>query len=200
MQVQSVLCGDIVALQGIKHSFSGDTLLDSKDDSNFQLEKITFPDPIYTASVEYNSVKDKTKVLEALQQMQKEDTSFQLIEDKESGQLLIQGLGELHLEVIRDRLELEFNLSIALGKMKVKYKESISNHQSLSLEYSKVINNKPNYFTLELLAENIEHDESLESFSYSNQIIIDFQRSRDFDSNFELYKKYRIENDKNNMI
>jgi elongation factor G len=66
MQVQSVLCGDIVALQGIKHSFSGDTLLDSKDDYNFQLHKIVFPDPIYTASVEYNSVKDKTKVLEAL--------------------------------------------------------------------------------------------------------------------------------------
>ena len=76
VQVATVSAGDIVALQGIKHSKAGDTLLDSKDNSRFTLEQIEFPEPIYTASVEYNSVRDKAKVLEALENMQKEDGSF----------------------------------------------------------------------------------------------------------------------------
>src|SRR3954447_24809693 len=116
--------GDIVACIGVKDALTGDTLCDQ--DHPIILEKPTFPDPVISMSVEPKTAADKQKLGEALTTLKREDPTFQANYDQETGQTIIAGMGELHLEILRMRLTRDHKVDVVVGKPKVAYKETIS--------------------------------------------------------------------------
>jgi elongation factor G len=116
--------GDIVAVIGIKDAFTGDTLCDP--DSPILLEKPSFPEPVISMSIEPKTAADKQKLGEALTTLRREDPTFQAKYDEETGQTIIAGMGELHLEILRLRLTRDHKVDVIVGKPKVAYKETIT--------------------------------------------------------------------------
>ncbi|HDD56202.1 MAG TPA: elongation factor G [Chloroflexi bacterium] len=116
--------GDIAAVLGLKNSFTGDTLCDPK--SPIILENITFPDPVIMVAIEPKTAADQDKLATALQKLSEEDPTFQVRVDGDTGQTLISGMGELHLEVLVDRMLREFKVQARVGRPRVAYKESIT--------------------------------------------------------------------------
>jgi elongation factor G len=116
--------GDIVACIGIKDALTGDTLCDQ--DHPIILERPTFPDPVISMSIEPKTAADKQKLGEALTTLRREDPTFHANYDEETGQTIIAGMGELHLEILRNRLTRDHKVDVLVGKPKVAYKETIS--------------------------------------------------------------------------
>jgi elongation factor G len=116
--------GDIVACIGIKEALTGDTLCD--DDHPILLEKPTFPEPVISMSIEPKTAADKQKLGEALTTLKREDPTFQANYDEETGQTIIAGMGELHLDILRTKLVRDMKVDVIVGKPKVAYKETIS--------------------------------------------------------------------------
>ncbi len=115
--------GDIVACIGIKEALTGDTLCDP--DNPIILEKPTFPEPVISMSIEPKTAADKQKLGEALTTLKREDPTFQANYDEETGQTIISGMGELHLEILRNKLTRDMHVDVVVGKPKVAYKETI---------------------------------------------------------------------------
>ncbi len=115
--------GMIIAIPALKFTVTGDTL--SNPDHPILLEKMTFPEPVVSVAIEPKTQADQVKLAETLQWLTEEDPTFRVRYDEETGQTLIWGMGELHLEIIADRMVREFNVGIKLGKPQVAYKESI---------------------------------------------------------------------------
>jgi elongation factor G len=124
-EVDEVYAGDIAAGVGIKQTSTGDTL--SAPDAPVVLEAITFDDPVVHLSIEPKTKVDQEKLSIALQRLGEEDPTFQVRSDEETGQTVISGMGELHLEVIVDRLKREFKVEAAVGRPQVAYRETIRN-------------------------------------------------------------------------
>jgi elongation factor G len=116
--------GDIVACIGIKDALTGDTLCDQ--DHPIILERPTFPEPVISMSIEPKTAADKQKLGEALTTLRREDPTFHASYDEETGQTIIAGMGELHLEILRNRLTRDHKVDVLVGKPKVAYKETIS--------------------------------------------------------------------------
>ncbi len=116
--------GDIVACIGIKEALTGDTLCDM--DNPIILEKPTFPEPVISMSIEPKTAADKQKLGEALTTLKREDPTFQANYDEETGQTIIAGMGELHLEILRNKLTRDMKVDVLVGKPKVAYKEAIT--------------------------------------------------------------------------
>ncbi len=116
--------GDIAAVLGLKNSFTGDTLCESG--SPIILENIAFPDPVIMVAIEPKTTADQDKLAIALQKLSEEDPTFQVRVDGDTGQTLISGMGELHLEVLVDRMLREFKVQARVGRPRVAYKESIT--------------------------------------------------------------------------
>jgi elongation factor G len=116
--------GDIVAVIGIKEAMTGDTLCDA--DNPIILERPTFPEPVISMSIEPKTAADKQKLGEALTSLKREDPTFQASYDEETGQTIIAGMGELHLEILRNRLVRDHKVEVIVGKPKVAYKETIT--------------------------------------------------------------------------
>src|SRR5689334_14752861 len=116
--------GDIVAVIGIKEALTGDTLCDP--DNPIILERPTFPEPVISMSIEPKTAADKQKLGEALTTLRREDPTFQAKYDEETGQTIIAGMGELHLEILRLRLTRDHKVEVIVGKPKVAYKETIT--------------------------------------------------------------------------
>ncbi|MEJ2412032.1 MAG: elongation factor G [Anaerolineales bacterium] len=116
--------GDIAAVLGLKESFTGDTLCET--DSPIILENISFPDPVIMVAIEPKTGADQDKLATALQKLSEEDPTFQVRVDGDTGQTLISGMGELHLEVLVDRMLREFKVQARVGRPRVAYKESIT--------------------------------------------------------------------------
>jgi elongation factor G len=116
--------GDIVACIGVKEALTGDTLCDQDDP--ILLERPTFPEPVISMSVEPKTAADKQKLGEALTVLKREDPTFQANYDDETGQTIIAGMGELHLEILRMRLTRDHKVDVVVGKPKVAYKETIT--------------------------------------------------------------------------
>jgi elongation factor G len=116
--------GDIAAVLGLKFSFTGDTLCDASD--QVVLENITFPEPVISVAIEPKTIADQDKMALALQKLAEEDPTFQVRSDPETGQTLIAGMGELHLEVLVDRMLREFKVQARVGRPQVAYRESIT--------------------------------------------------------------------------
>jgi elongation factor G len=121
--VQSISAGDIGALVGPRFTTTGDTLCQSGD--TIRLETMDFPEPVISIAIEPKSKADEEKLHESLDKIEKEDPSFHVKTDADTGQTILSGMGELHLEVIVDRLVREFKVAANIGKPQVAYKESI---------------------------------------------------------------------------
>jgi len=121
--VTDVRAGDIGAVLGFKESFTGDTLCDTK---LLMLESITFPEPVISIAIEPKSSADQEKMGEALRKLAEEDPTFRVNSDETTGQTIIRGMGELHLDIIVDRLLREFKVQANVGAPRVAYRESIT--------------------------------------------------------------------------
>ena len=122
--VGTAYAGDIAALVGIRNITTGDTLC--SPDLDVCLEPPTFPEPVISMAIEPNTKADQEKMSEGLQRLSEEDPTFRCYTDEETGQLLIAGMGELHLEIIRDRLFREFNVKAQAGAPQIAYRETIT--------------------------------------------------------------------------
>jgi len=122
-EIKEVRAGDIAAAVGLKDVITGDTLCDLE--KVITLEKMVFPAPVISVAVEPKTKVDQEKMGMALQRLAKEDPSFRMHTDQESGQTIISGMGELHLEIIVDRMKREFNVEANVGKPQVAYRETI---------------------------------------------------------------------------
>ncbi len=122
-ELKEVRAGDIASAVGLKDVITGDTLCDPE--SVITLEKMVFPAPVISVAVEPKTKADQEKMGVALQRLAKEDPSFRVSTDQESGQTIIQGMGELHLEIIVDRMKREFKVEANVGKPQVAYRETI---------------------------------------------------------------------------
>jgi elongation factor G len=123
-EIKEVLAGDIAAAVGLKDVTTGDTLCDPKE--IITLEKMDFPDPVISVAIEPRTKPDQEKMGIALQKLAKEDPSFRVHTDTESGQTIISGMGELHLDIIVDRMLREFNVDANVGKPQVAYRETVT--------------------------------------------------------------------------
>jgi elongation factor G len=122
--IEEVLAGDIAAVLGMKNTFTGDTLSDSAN--QIILESISFPEPVISLAIEPKTIADQDKMSLALQKLSEEDPTFQVGTDEDTGQTVIWGMGELHLEVLVDRMLREFKVQAKIGIPRVAYRESIS--------------------------------------------------------------------------
>jgi elongation factor G len=122
-EIKEVLCGDIAAAVGLKDVTTGDTLCDVNN--VITLERMSFPEPVISMAVEPKTKGDQEKMGIALGRLAQEDPSFRVRTDEESGQTIISGMGELHLDIIVDRLKREFNVEANVGKPQVAYRETI---------------------------------------------------------------------------
>ena len=122
--VTEVLAGDIGAILGMREAFTGDTLCDVNQP--VLLENITFPEPVISVSIEPKTIADQDRMSEALQKLAEEDPTFKVHADDETGQTIISGMGELHLEVLVDRMLREFRVQARVGRPQVAYRESIT--------------------------------------------------------------------------
>ena len=123
-EITSVSAGDIAAVIGLKTTFTGDTLCDPANP--IVLESITFPEPVISVSIEPKTRADQDKMGQALGRLAEEDPTFRLRTNEETGQTVIEGMGELHLEVIVDRMMREFRVDANVGRPQVAYKETIT--------------------------------------------------------------------------
>ena len=133
--IKSASAGDIVALAGLKYTITGHTLCDEKNP--VLLEPMEFPDPVIEIAVEPKTKGDQEKMGEALSRLAKEDPSFRVSSDEESGQTIIKGMGELHLDIIVDRMKREFKVEANIGAPQVAYRETILGESVMDYTHKK---------------------------------------------------------------
>ena len=133
--IKEANAGDIVALAGLKYTITGHTL--ANEDKPVLLEPMEFPDPVIEIAVEPKTKGDQEKMGEALGRLAKEDPSFRVSSDEESGQTIIKGMGELHLDIIVDRMKREFKVEANVGAPQVAYRETISNSYDVDYTHKK---------------------------------------------------------------
>ncbi|HNW30371.1 MAG TPA: elongation factor G [Spirochaetota bacterium] len=141
--IKEVYTGDIVAVVGLRSARTGDTLAD--ENNPILLEKMEFPDPVISVAIEPKTKADQEKLEAALRRLEEEDPTFHVNSDPESGQTLISGMGELHLEIIVDRITREFNIQANVGKPQVTYKETITRMAESEFRYEKQIGGKDQF-------------------------------------------------------
>ncbi|GAI46723.1 unnamed protein product, partial [marine sediment metagenome] len=121
--LEEAFAGDIVAAVGFKNTSTGHTLCD--ENHPILLEKITFPEPVISIRIEPKSKEDQEKLILSLKKLAEEDPTFKQKEDLETGETIISGMGELHLDVLVDRMRREFKVGANVGKPQVAYKETV---------------------------------------------------------------------------
>ncbi|MGB4726593.1 MAG: elongation factor G [Thermogutta sp.] len=122
-QIQAVEAGDIVGIMGMRHSVTGDTLCDPKHP--ILLESIVFPQTVIDVAIEPETTAERKKLIDVLELMKRQDPTFRYKEHEETGQIIISGMGELHLEIITHRLVREYNLKVRVQKPRVSYRETV---------------------------------------------------------------------------
>jgi elongation factor G len=134
-EVEEVFTGDIVGTVGLKSTTTGNTLCD--ENAPIMLEKIVFPEPVISIKIEPKSKADQEKLGVSLKRLQDEDPTFRMKTDQDSGETIIAGMGELHLDIIIDRLRREFLVDVTSGRPQVAYKEAIETHAEAEGKYIK---------------------------------------------------------------
>jgi elongation factor G len=165
-EIKEVRTGDIVAVVGLKTTTTGDTMCDA--DHPLQLEKLEFPEPVIAIAIEPKTKQDEEKLDIALGKIAREDPSFRVRMDKETGQTLISGMGELHLEIIVDRLSREFGLGANIGNPQVAYKETIRKSARAEGKFVRQSGGRGQYGHVWL---EIEPNEPGRGFEFNNKII-----------------------------
>ncbi|MBN1576401.1 MAG: elongation factor G [Chitinispirillaceae bacterium] len=151
---QIMQTGDIVALVGLKDTTTGDTICDP--DFPVVFERMTFPDPVLSRSIEPKSTVDEEKLVNALERLSDEDPTCRVTTDSETGQRLIAGMGELHVDILVDRLVREFNIGVHVGKPQVSYRETITKAAETTAEIAQIIGGKSQYAKVHLRIEPVE--------------------------------------------
>lgn len=162
-EVKEVFAGDIAAIIGLKDVTTGDTLCDMKEP--IILEKIVFPEPVISIAIEPKTKADEDKMTAALERLAQEDPSFKTSVDSDSGQLVISGMGELHLDIIVDRLKREFNVDANVGSPQVAYRETIGSIFEQETEFSRQMGAKAQYAHVKLRLEPLERGSGYEFVS-----------------------------------
>ncbi len=142
-EVDEFYSGEIGAIVGLKNTLTGDTLCDEK--RPIILERMEFPEPVISVAVEPKTKADQEKMAIALQKLAEEDPSFRVATDEESGQTIISGMGELHLEILVDRLKREFKVECNTGKPQVAYRETFKNQVEQEYKYAKQTGGRGQY-------------------------------------------------------
>lgn len=149
--VESAEAGDIVAVVGLKHTATGDTLCTKADP--LALEGLSFPDPVLSMSIEPHSLKDKDELVRVLGLLARDDPSFRWRVDEETGQMLIAGVGELHLEILRHRIERDFGMRIRVGAPRVAYRQTIASVAEAEAIFDRELGTKVLYAGIKLRIE-----------------------------------------------
>jgi len=165
-EIKEVRAGDIAAAVGLKDVTTGETLCDKEN--IITLEKMEFPDPVISVAVEPKTKPDQEKMSIALSKLSNEDPSFRVHTDEESGQTIISGMGELHLEIIVDRLQREFNVAANVGKPQVAYRETIKKAVEQEGKFVRQSGGRGQYGHVWL---KIEPREKGEGYAFINKIV-----------------------------
>lgn len=165
-EIKEVHAGDIAAAVGLKSVTTGDTLCDQQQ--IITLEKIEFPEPVISVAIEPKTKADQEKMGVALGKLAQEDPSFRVHTDNESGQTIIEGMGELHLEIIVDRMQREFNVAANVGKPRVAYRETIRKTIEQEGKYIRQTGGRGQYGHVWL---RIEPKEAGSGFEFVNEIV-----------------------------
>lgn len=158
-EVEFLGAGDIGAVVGLKFTSTGDTLCDQGRMIVF--ESMTFPEPVIAVVVEAKSSADQEKMLDALTRLEKEDPSCKLKTDPETGQLLLSGMGELHLDILIDRMLREYKVSATIGKPQVSYREAVVGSNEIEYEFNRFFGTEEKYVKIKLSIEPIPYEEGV---------------------------------------
>jgi len=142
-EIKEVYAGDIAAAVGLKSVSTGDTVCDEK--KPIVLESMDFPEPVISLAIEPKTKADQEKLGHGLQKLMAEDPTFRVNTDPQTGQVIIRGMGELHLEIIVDRLKREFNVEASVGKPQVAYKETLTRPADGEMKYAKQTGGRGQY-------------------------------------------------------
>jgi elongation factor G len=164
--IQEAYAGDIVAVVGLKNTFTGDSL--TSQDQPVLLESITFPEPVIQVAIEPKSKADEEKLGIALNRLAEEDPTFRVRTDQETGQTLIHGMGELHLEVIVDRMMREFKVEANIGRPQVAYRETITAPAEAEGRFVRQSGGKGQFGDVYLRVEPLENGTGIE---FVNKIV-----------------------------
>ncbi|MCP4231894.1 MAG: elongation factor G, partial [bacterium] len=163
--IKEVQAGDIAATVGLRFTYTGDTLCDEKHP--IALESIEFPEPVVSVAIEPKSNADEEKMMEVLMKLTEEDPTFTIRLDDKTGQLLISGMGELHLDIIIKRMVREFGVETSVGTPQVAYKETITAPASAEGLFDKQVGNKGQYARVVL---NVAPNERGGGFQFNNGV------------------------------
>ena len=169
-EISEARAGDICAVIGLKDAITGETLCDEKN--KITLEQMNFPEPVISVAVEPKTKEDQEKMGIALGRLAQEDPSFRMRTDEESGQTIISGMGELHLDVLVDRMRREFNVEANMGKPQVAYRETIKKQVEQESKFVRQSGGRGQYGHVYLRIEPLVHtEESDETYEFVNEIV-----------------------------
>jgi elongation factor G len=163
-EIEEAFAGDIVALAGMKETTTGDTLCDSVN--SVVLETMTFPEPVIEIAVEPNSKNDQEKMSQGLARLAAEDPSFRVATDLESGQTIMKGMGELHLDILIDRLKREFKVEANIGAPQVAYRETISKQVEIDYTHKKQSGGSGQFARVKMIFKPIE-----DGYTFENKVV-----------------------------
>ncbi|MDX1571638.1 MAG: elongation factor G [Xanthomonadales bacterium] len=165
-ELKEVRAGDIAAAVGLKDVTTGDTLCDINE--QITLERMEFPEPVISVAVEPKTKSDQEKMGLALSRLAQEDPSFRVATDEESGQTIISGMGELHLEILVDRMKREFNVEANVGKPQVAYRETIANFCDVEGKFVRQSGGRGQYGHVKI---KVEPRDRGEGYEFENAIV-----------------------------
>ncbi len=164
-EIEAAYAGDIVALAGMKETTTGDTLCDTT--KPVVLETMTFPDPVIEIAIEPKSKNDQEKMSTGLQRLAAEDPSFQVSSDAESGQTIMRGMGELHLDILVDRLKREFKVEANIGAPQVAYRETITKEVEVDYTHKKQSGGSGQFARVKIVFAPLEEG----GFEFTNSVV-----------------------------
>ena len=165
-EVESISAGDLGAVIGLKDTTTGDTLCDA--DHPIELESIEIPEPVITVAIEPASKADQDKLGNGLNKLAEEDPTFRIETDSETGQTKISGMGELHLEIIVDRLRREFNVNANVGAPQVAYRETVTKNTDVEGKFVRQTGGRGQYGHVKIKAEPLERGQG---FIFENAVV-----------------------------
>ena len=166
-EISEVRAGDIAAVIGLKDVTTGETLC--AKEHPITLERMEFPEPVIAVAVEPKSVADQDKLGQALAKLAQEDPSFRVEIDKDTGQTIISGMGELHLEIIVDRMKREFNVDANIGKPQVSYRETIRQSAEREAEFIREAGGRGQYGHVRLRIEPLKDADGQYAYEFANE-------------------------------
>ena len=171
-EIDEVRAGDICAVIGLKQAVTGETLCDEKN--QIILEEMNFPEPVISVAVEPKTKEDQEKMGVALGRLAQEDPSFKMRTDEESGQTIISGMGELHLDVLVDRMKREFNVEANMGKPQVAYRETIKKEVEQEAKFVRQSGGRGQYGHVYIKIAPLvsdEEEQEQENYKFINEIV-----------------------------